>query len=351
MPRDHIVPRFLLARWADPGTGKIVVWDRRSGREPTEVDPSDHSTVEDFNVHRLHDGIVDTWLESEFFAGLEDKAAGALKQLEQVQPPMGHIRRLAGQGLKPFHLLPGRRTAGLAMFIGAQMVRSPRWRGAIDRATLSDIETDIRAGIEEELRAAVDPQETARLEELLEVRYVAASTDKAMQIQLSGHLAYRIGEILYCRFLWSVQRFPAPCLVIGDEPVLLVLPSGRQRLGSLADLAVERELLSIQGGLDRLVEGVVGIVASARSVIMPYGPRHALALNAIDSLCLFGRYDRSVEDAKLHNTLTRLSSHDWAVWRPGMDPQALDAGELAALVVESAKPAQPDAPYMKKRNW
>jgi hypothetical protein len=34
MPRDHVVPRFLLARWASRETGKIVVWDRRSGRAP-----------------------------------------------------------------------------------------------------------------------------------------------------------------------------------------------------------------------------------------------------------------------------------------------------------------------------
>jgi hypothetical protein len=329
MPRDHIVPRFLLARWADPATGKIVVWDRRAGGPPIEVDPADHGTVDDFNVFRKPDGTVDTWLETEFLAGLEDKAAASLTQLEQVQPPMGHIRRLAGQGLKPFHLLPGRRTAGLAMFVGAQMVRSPLWRGAIDRATLVEFEANTKSRLEAELSAATDPEEIARLQELLSVRYVAAATDKAMQIQLSGHLAYRIGEILYCRFLWSIQRFPAPLLVLGDEPVILALPSGGGRVGSLAHLALEHEVLSIHRGLETLVEDVLEIVASARTIVMAFGPRHALVLNAIETLCLPGRYDRPAEEAKLQNTLTAIASPNWAVWQPGMDPQILDRAELA----------------------
>jgi hypothetical protein len=328
MPRDHIVPRFLLARWADPATGKIVVWDRRSGREPTEIDPVDHATVEDFNINHRPDGRVDSWLENEFFAGLEDKSAGALNQLEQVQPPQGHIRRLAGQGLKPFHLLPGRRTAALAMFIGAQMVRSPLWRGAIDGATLTDLEVRTKSRIEAEIETARDPDEIARLKELLGVRYVAGAVDKAAQIQLSGHLAYRIGEVLYCRFFWSVHRFSAPVLVLGDEPVILSLPSGPNRVGSLANLALERELLSIYRGLETLVQDVLEIVASARRIVMPFGPRHALVLNAIDSLCLPGRYDRPADDAKFHNTLVGLVSRSWAVWQPGMDPEALSRDEL-----------------------
>lgn len=338
MPRDHVVPRFLLARWADPETGKIVVWDRRSGRDPSEVDPTDHSTVEDFNVHRRPDGSVDTWLESELFAGLESQAAGALNQLEQVQPTIKHINRLARGGLEPFHLLPRSRTFALAMFMGAQMVRSPRWRGAIDRATLRDIEVDTRDRIEDELQSASDPQEIARLEELLGVRYVAATTDKAMQIQLTGHLANRIGKVLYGGFLWSVHRFVEPSLVLGDEPVILALPSDPPGLGSLADLALEREVLSIQRGLERLVEDVVGIVGSARWIILPFGPRHALVLNTIESLCLPGCYDRPPDDAKLHNTMTRLSSRSWAVWQPGMEPEALDAGELAGRMVDEIAP-------------
>jgi Protein of unknown function (DUF4238) len=335
MPRDHIVPRFLLARWADPETGKIVVWDRRSGRPPSEVDPVDHSIVDDFNVDRRSDGTVDSWLESELFAGLESQAAGSLTQLEQVRPTMKHIGRLARGGLEPFHLLPRRRTMGLAMFIGAQMVRSPRWRGAIERATCRDMEADMKVGVEEQLAGATDPAEIARLEELLGIRYVAVTTDKAMQIQLSGHLAYKIGTVLYGSFFWSVHRFAAPCLVLGDEPVILASPSVPLGFGSLADIAFEREILSVQRGLERVVEAVIEIVASAKTIILPFGPRHALVLNPIESLCLPGRYDRNEEDAKLFNTWTRASSREWAVWQPGVEPEALDGRELAELVVDA----------------
>lgn len=322
VPHDHIVPRFLLARWADPETGKIVAWDRQSGRNPSEIDPADHSTVEDFNVHRRPDGSVDGWLESELFAGLESQSAGALNQLEQVQPTMKHINLLARGGLEPFHLLPRRRTFALAMFVGAQMVRSPRWRGAIDRATLRDIEVDTKAGIQEELQSASDLQEIARLDELLGVRYVAAITDKAMQIQLSGHLAYRIGKILYGGFLWSVHRFAEPSLVLGDEPVILAVPSDPPALGSLADLALERRC----SRSDAASSGWSRTSSASSPPRGGSGPRHALVLNTIESLCLPRRYDRPSDDAKLHNTLTRLSSRSWAVWQPGMEPEALDAG-------------------------
>jgi Protein of unknown function (DUF4238) len=337
VPRDHIVPRFLLARWADPETGKIVVWDRRSGRASSEVDPADHSTVEDFNVDRRADGTVDSWLESELFAGLENRAAGSLNQLEQVQPTMKHIKRLARGGLEAFHLLPRRRTMGLAMFIGAQMVRSPHWRGSIERATCLDMEADMKAGVREELDDATDPTEIARLEELLGVRYVAVTTDKATQIQLSGHLAYKIGTILYRSFFWSMHRFAEPSLVLGDEPVILALDSAPSGFGSLADIAFEREVLSLQRGLEQIVKGVVEIVSSAKAILLPFGPRHALVLNPIESLCLPGRYDRSEEDAKLFNTWTRASSREWAVWQPGMEPEALDGRELAALVVDAIR--------------
>jgi hypothetical protein len=177
--------------------------DVGEGTEPRRrrVQREDHGLVAEHEgwlgeaVYRPEEGAVEdrpSWLESELFAGLENRAAGSLNQLEQVQPTMKHIKRLARGGLEAFHLLPRRRTMGLAMFIGAQMVRSPRWRGSIERATCLDMEADMKAGVREELDDATDPTEIARLEELLGVRYVAVTTDKATQIQLSGHLAYKM---------------------------------------------------------------------------------------------------------------------------------------------------------------
>jgi hypothetical protein len=199
------------------------------------------------------------------------------------------------------------------------------------------MEADMKAGVEEQHAVARDPAEIARLEELLGVHYVAVTTDKATHIQLSGHLAYKIGMILYRSFFWSVHRFAAPCLVLGDEPVILTSPSVPLGFGSLADIAFERDVLSLRQGLEQIVEGVAEIVASARMVILPFGPRHALVLNPIESLCLPGRYDRSEEEAKLLNTWIRATSREWAVWQPGIEPEALDGPELAALVVDAIK--------------
>jgi hypothetical protein len=273
----------MLARWADPETGKIVVWDRRA-RTFTEVDPARHATVEDFNLIPTPEGGADAWFETELLAGLEDSAARFFRQLENVQPPPSHIRRMQKQHWHFNHVLPPKSTVGLALFVAAQMVRSPVWREAINRNTLAHIEKTTKEKIEADLALASEEEEIARLENLLSLRYVAAETPKKMLIELSGHLVYKIGVLLCHRFFWSVHRFSEPLLALGNEPVGLVNGNDSPQTGSLAQLARGRGVLSVNRPLEQLVEEVVEIVNSSQQIIMPFGPRHAIVLAAIEQV-------------------------------------------------------------------
>jgi hypothetical protein len=73
-----------------------------SGDDPGFWIIREHSIVDDFNVDRRADGTVESWLESELFAGRESRAAGSLAQLEQIQPTMKHILAWLAVGLSPF---------------------------------------------------------------------------------------------------------------------------------------------------------------------------------------------------------------------------------------------------------
>jgi hypothetical protein len=178
MPRDHTVPRFMLARWADPKSGKIVVWDRQA-RTFTELDPAQHATVEDFNI-------IPTPTGSET-PGLRASCSPALRTLRRGSSPSSKTcsRRPAmsaacKQHWHHNHVLPPRSTVGLSLFLAAQMVRSPGWREAINQNTLADIETTTKAKIEADLAEATEEAEIARLENVLSLRYVAAETPKKM---------------------------------------------------------------------------------------------------------------------------------------------------------------------------
>jgi len=307
----------------------IEVFDRR-GRKLTRENPATFGRVEDFNVIPSPDGPDDLWLERELFAGLEDGVARYLTQLENVQPPRSHVRRLANEGWHLLHLLAPRHNVRLAMFVGAQMVRSPAWRDSIHRSTAVDMEQKMKEGVKEDLARATDPQEIARLEELLGIRFLTTEVPKKMLVELSGHFAYRIGKILYERFLWSVHWFPERALVIGDEPVVLSSPADSPDIGSLSQIALHKGALSVNVPLEEMVDKALEIVASSARIAMPFGPRHALVLDRLEHLRPPGRYDHPAEFAEVFNSMIALSSTQWAAWQPGMNPQVLDGHSRAS---------------------
>ena len=280
--------------------------------------------MENFNSIPRENDEDDLWLEQEFLAGLDGDVARYLTQLEHIQAPKSHVRRLQKEGWHLLHLLAPKHSVRLAMFIGAQMVRSPVWRDALHRCTALDMERTVKDRVKGDLAQATDPKERARLEELLGIRFVTTEAPKRMLVEMSGHLAYKLGQVLYERYLWSVHRFQEPALVIGNEPVVLMRSSKARQVGSFSDIALQEGVLSIYGPLEKMVEKAIEIVASCERVVLPFGPRHALVLNRLGHLVLPGRYDQDLEFAKLLNSMIAVSSTKWAAWTPGMNPQILD---------------------------
>ena len=319
MRGDHIVTRFHLARWASP-EGKVAVLKRRS-REVTLEDPAEFNRVDGFNSMQAPDGSEDRWLEQEFFGGLDNDVARYMGQLEHVQPPPSHLRRIRKEGWHPTHLLAPRHNVRLAMFVGAQMVRSPDWRDAISLDTAADMKRTVEAGVNRKLAGTIDPKEIERLNKLLGLRYLVTETPKNVVPHLSGHLAYRIGKVLYERYTWAVHCFDESILAIGNDPVVLVADSPRRYIGSFSQIARAKNALSIYAPLPEMVDSALDVVSSSGRIMMPLGPRHALVLTRVEQFWPPGRYDQPAKLAEIFNGLTAVSSIQWIGWLPGSEPR------------------------------
>lgn len=221
MPLDHIVPRFLLARWGDSETGKIEVADL-AARELRHEDPKDFYKLPDFNTSVGADGEPLHWLEQQFLAGLDSDTARYLTRLENLQPPRRHLRAAKKNRWHLNHLTSPRASVRLAMFAAAQAVRSPVWREAVNANTAEAMKRHVEERVQRDLSGTNDPEVRARLEQLLGLRYYADVGGAISLPHLSGHLAYQIGEVLYGEYMWAVHRFPEPWLLLGDDPLLIM---------------------------------------------------------------------------------------------------------------------------------
>lgn len=190
MPLDHIVPRFLIARWADADTQKIAVADLQE-TELREEDPQQFYRLRDFNTITDSSGRPQHWLEQELLAGLDDRAARSLRRLEHLPKPHSHLRAAKKSGWHFNHVTSPRATAGLAMFVAAQAVRSPVWRQTVNENTAASMKRHVEQRVEEELNEAVEPIRRAELQQLIGLRYVADVSGAVNLPLISGHLAYR----------------------------------------------------------------------------------------------------------------------------------------------------------------
>lgn len=316
MRGDHLIPRFRLARWASED-GKIAVMER-PGPEVKLVDPEEFNRIIDFNTMKTPAGSKDRWLEQEFLAALDSDVARYLRQLEQVQPPRSHVRRVWKEDWHMGHLLAPRHSVRLAMYLGAEMTRHPGWRQAVKLDTAADMKRTVEERVRKDLAKATDPEEIERLEKLLGLRYFVAETPTNLLPHLSGHLAYHIGQALYERYSWAVYRFSEPVLVLGNDPIILINDKNRQ-VGSFSRMAQRENALSIYRAIPELVKKAVAVVQASNRIIMPIGPQHALVLTQIEYLCPPGRYDQPVALGQAFNRLTLASSRKWIAWHPGSE--------------------------------
>lgn len=96
MAGHHIVPRFHLARWANPA-GLIEVYDCRE-LEVREQDPKQFYTLPAFNRMEGADGKDDPWLEHQFLGTLDSDAARIMRQLENAARPRAQVQRIKKRG-------------------------------------------------------------------------------------------------------------------------------------------------------------------------------------------------------------------------------------------------------------
>lgn len=85
----------------------------RPGPEVKLVNPEEFNRITDFNTMTTPGGSKDRWLEQEFLAALDGDVARYLRQLEQVQPPRSHVRRVRKEDWHIGHLLAPRHSVRL----------------------------------------------------------------------------------------------------------------------------------------------------------------------------------------------------------------------------------------------
>lgn len=316
MAVHHIIPRFFLKRWTN-ARGRLEVANRLD-LKVGEEDPARFYALNDFNRMENSDGQDDPWLEHEFLGTLDSDVARFMGELENVPRPPSLIKLKKHRDWHPIHLMSPRKSVRMAMYVGAQAVRSPVWREAVSADTAVDIKRTLEEKVQRDLALASDPAEIERLEKMLGLRYLVRMEGNTVP-HLSGHLSFRLGQVLYERCAWTIWHFSEPTLALGADPVLL-LGDGPQSTGSFSQVATRSgHKLSLWRDLGQAADDAVEILAQAKFVILPIDPTRALVLAQFRGQLppLPGRYDQPRKMAALLNGLMSLASPDWLIMPPG----------------------------------
>jgi uncharacterized protein DUF4238 len=316
MAQHHLVPKFLLRRWAHPESGLIEVLDRQAWRLSRE-DPARFAALPDFNTVLDADGKPDEWIESTLLAGLDNTAARALRQIDALPRPKSLARQAVSKAWHPSHLFSPRLTTGMAMWVAAQAVRSSTFRDAVTGSTTRDVQWQITSHYTEELANATDEAQRAHLRYMAGIRVVGTQFDQNAFPHLMAHLVVRLGEILYGEYVWAVQRMSEPSLMIGDDPVLLLNIKDPARCGPYSQVATTgKNPVSLWLSPTETVQRALAAMRGNHLVVVPLGPQHLLTLSPT-ALMKPGRYDMPAETARAYNVMTTAASRRWICSTPG----------------------------------
>jgi hypothetical protein len=272
--------------------------------------------VPDFNTVLDRDGNPDEWIESELFANLDDMVARALRQVVALPPPAGVAKQAAAKGWHASQFMSRRFSMGMAMWVGAQAVRSPAFRQAVTRSTTAEMQSYLRERVQEKLEKADSPEERDRLNELAGVRFLTSEFDQNALPNLSAELAFKLGEVLYREYTWAIQRFAKPVLVMSDDPVVLMNVGDSSQTGSYSAVATRgRRVLSLWMKPRETIERAAEVMKDNHLVLMPLTPKHLLTLSPT-TLMKPGRYDAPDGLAKSYNAILLASSSRWTVYLP-----------------------------------
>lgn len=306
----HIVPRFHQAHWAG-ADGLIETFDVTTDTISLQ-DPAEFDRIRDFNTVFDADGAEDTWIEHELLAGLDNEAARAMGSLVHTDPVKSHLRKIKGNGWHPVHLMSPRRSAGFAMFLAAQAVRSPSFREAATNATGRVIGRKVREHCAAEAALAASEDEHAHFEYMATLRLAVAGFDQNTLPHLAATLVSHLGEVLYSKYMWSVHRFTQPVLMLGDDPIIIVNENAPTRSGSFGQVATAGDdPFSLWDAPHAGIARAVAKIEGNDGVLFALDPRHLLLLARPARLVLPGRYAAKDEFALLYNLLLARASRRW----------------------------------------
>lgn len=187
--RHHVVPRFMLEKWADKN-GQVQVRSKASDR--TYQQHIKDLGITDFYTSVSVTGELDASME-EIFAVIEGEASGVIRELMN---PFAPLRQLSGD-----------QAAKLANFVALQMVRGPRRRREIE----------IQADWFAKTTTADELRKQLAEEDLREYEFVPHQND---HIKMMGGIAEQIAVRILGRPLVLVT-IDRPLFFIGDEPVIV----------------------------------------------------------------------------------------------------------------------------------
>jgi len=333
MPRHHIVPRFLIARWQGQD-GQVTLADFEElvvrGERPDDLDAHPN-----FNRLQLHDD--PEALEHKFFGALESNAARAIDELVASRSPVEHAVHARANGFRSGQLLKGKRAVRFAQFLAAQAVRSSDWRQEANAQTAAAVAAEIETKVRGDLEAATDPEEIERLNGMLGLRYQAIVEGDTLP-QLSASLTTSIGEVLYCEYVSTVVRMPAPLLCLGNDPLVFMDEAPAVGVGSYSQIAARRGSLpfSVRRDVKSFISAAVDVARAHKMIAMPVDPQHAIVLYPVERLPLPGLYAVGVETGQLLNHAATVASRRWLVVPPGRTEAARHALYRASPALRTA---------------
>jgi hypothetical protein len=175
----------------------------------------------------------------------------------------------------------------------------------------------VEAKVKRQLEEASDAAERDRLNGMLGLRFQAQINGNTVP-HLSGHLGYRLGEILYGEYFWAVFHFSRPALVLGDDPVLILNRGDARRTGSFSQVAsAAGDVLSVYQDLRKFADDAIDAMRGNDMVVLPLDPTRALVLSKPEHLVLPGGYRRDLGLSAVFNLVMQKASQRWLVLPPG----------------------------------
>jgi hypothetical protein len=280
--RHHLVPKFILERFAKDGAIELV--EREDFSKVIPTNPQKALRMKDFYTVETEDG-PDTRVEKVLATDIEDPAAISIRRLVDQERPI---------------VAPGIRRP-IALFLALQRVR-----GRASREMLVQFAEKVARRIVEiapassYIEVAREHGEEMTQEEADEL--VAAAQDYHPKLRYPAALhvsslikgAPQMAKLIDAR-VWRLYEFDAPLLVTCDEPVALI-------------------------GKNPRVPGEALGYKNAREIVFPIDPWHALVLLHPDTDVPEGRFPAGLEQAAIINLHVAFSAHRFIVRHPGTDP-------------------------------